>query len=131
MKPKALLSGVAALVLIVAGGGIALANNTGLASLTPARVDNFRLTDNQGFAQDLKRLVDVKAIALVTSVNGDKGSQHAAKILEGLKSQHPDVAFLMLNSSAKSRDEVAAEAARLGVTMPVLHDELQLAGEQL
>lgn len=131
MKPQALLSGVAALVLIVAGGGIALANNTGPASLTPARVDNFRLTDNQGFAQDLKRLVDVKAIALVTSVAGDKGSQHAAKILEGLKSQHPDVAFLMLNSSAKTRGEVAAEAARLGVTMPVLHDELQLAGEQL
>lgn len=131
MKPQALLSGVAALVLIVAGGGIALANNTGPASLTPARVDNFRLTDNQGFAQDLKRLVDVKAIALVTSVAGDKGSQHAAKILEELKSQHPDVAFLMLNSSAKTRGEVAAEAARLGVTMPVLHDELQLAGEQL
>ena len=131
MTRQVMLAGAAALLLAAAAGGVALANNVEAGSMTPTRVDNFRLTDNHGFAQDLKRLVDVKGIVLVASVNGDAGSQHAAKILEGLKSQHPDIAFLMVNSSAKSREEVAAEAAKLGLTVPVLHDELQLAGEQL
>lgn len=131
MKARKTWVSLAAIALCLAASGVALANNVGAGNLTPARVDNFRLTDNQGFAQDLRRLVDVKAIALVTQVTGDAGSLAAAKALEALQAKYPDVAFLMLNSSATSRDEIAAEAAAQGITIPVLHDNLQLAGEQL
>ena len=131
MKTRTAWVSVAALAICLTAGGVALANNSGTAGLTPARADNFRLTDNHGFAQDLRRLVDVKAIALVAQVTGDAGSLKAAKSLEALKAKYPDVAFFLLNSSAKSRDAISAEAAAQGISVPVLHDNLQLAGEQL
>jgi Copper type II ascorbate-dependent monooxygenase, C-terminal domain len=126
-----MLAGVAILALALTAGGVALANNTQPANLTPARADNFRLNDNHGFAQDLRRLVDVKAIVLVTQVNGDTGSRKAAMALEAMTAAHPDVAFLMLNSTAKTRAEIASEAAAQKISVPILHDDLQLAGEQL
>jgi hypothetical protein len=98
----------------------------------PTRVDDFRLVDHTGFAQSLRRLTDVKAIVLMTQVNGDADSRVAAKSLEALHQQHADVEFLMLNSSiADTRPEIAAEAAAQGYTIPVMDDDLQLAGEQL
>ncbi len=130
-KSKAMLAGVAILALAFTAGGVALANNTVPANLTPARADNFRLNDNFGFAQDLRRLVDVKAIVLVTQVNGDAGSRKAAAALQTLQASHPDVAFLMLNSTAKTRAEITAEATAQKISVPILHDDLQLAGEQL
>ena len=131
MKPKAMLAGVAVFALVIGAGGVALANNTLPTNLTPPRADNFRLNDNLGFAQDLRRLVDVKAIVLVTQVNGDAGSRKAAATLNAMQASHPDVAFLMLNSTAKTRAEIAAEAAAQKISVPILHDDLQLAGEQL
>lgn len=131
MKSRLMFASVAVLALGLIAGGVALANNAGPASLTPARADNFRLTDNQGFAQDLRRLVDVKAIVLVTQVNGDAGSRKAAQALETLKASHPDMAFMMLNSSAGARADIAAEAKAQNISIPVLDDNLQLAGEQL
>ena len=131
MKTRTAWVSVAALAIGLAASGVALANNSGPASLTPARVDNFRLTDNHGFAQDLRRLVDVKAIAVVSYVNGDAGSRKAAKAVEALKAKYPDVAFMMLNSTAASRTEIVAEAKAQGISVPVLDDNLQLAGEQL
>ena len=98
----------------------------------PTRVDDFRLVDHTGFAQSLRRLTDVKAIVLMTQVNGDAGSRAAAKSLEALRQQHAGVEFLMLNSSiADTRPDIAAEAAAQGYTIPVMDDDLQLAGEQL
>lgn len=131
MKSKAMLAGVAAFALAITAGGVALANNVVPTNLTPARADNFRLNDNQGFAQDLRRLVDVKAIVLVSQVNGDAGSRKAAATLDAMQAKHPDVAFLMLNSTATTRSEIAAEAAAQKIGVPILHDDLQLAGEQL
>ena len=131
MKSKVMLAGAAILALAITAGGVALANNTVPANLTPARADNFRLNDNNGFAQDLRRLVDVKAIVLVTQVNGDAGSRKAATALQSLQASYPDVAFLMLNSTAKTRTEIAAEATAQKISVPILHDNLQLAGEQL
>lgn len=109
MRTNAMLAGVAMLALAITAGGVALANNTVSANLVPARADNFRLNDNYGFAQDLRRLVDVKAIVVVTQVNGDAGSRKAAAALNTLQASHPDVAFLMLNSTAKTRAEITAE----------------------
>lgn len=131
MKTRIAWVSVAVLAVGLAASGVALANNSGPVGLTPARVDNFRLTDNHGFAQDLRRLVDVKAIAVVSYVNGDAGSRKAAKAVEALKTKYPGVAFFMLNSSAASRAEIATEAKAQGITIPVLDDNLQLAGEQL
>lgn len=128
---SAMLAGVALLALGVTATGVALANNETAAKMTPARADNFRLNDNFGFAQDLRRLVDVKAIVVVTQLNGDAGSRKAVQALENMKAAHPDVAFLMLNSTAKTRTEIETEAAELKTSVPILHDNLQLAGEQL
>ena len=98
----------------------------------PVRVDDFRLVDHTGYAQSLRRLTDVKAIVLMTQVNGDAGSRAAAKTLESLSKQHAGFEFLMLNSSlADDRPAIAAEAAAQGYTIPIMDDDLQLAGEQL
>jgi mono/diheme cytochrome c family protein len=98
----------------------------------PAAVDNFRLVDHTGFAQELRRLVDVKAIVLVSQVNADKGSRRAAAQLEALKAAHPDVEFLMINSTpGATRAQIAVEAIAQGYTIPIMHDEVQLVGEQL
>lgn len=98
----------------------------------PARADDFRLVDHTGYAQSLRRLKDVKAIVLMTQVNGDPGSRAAAKGLEALRRQYAGMEFLMLNSSlADTRPAIAAEAAAQGYTIPILDDDLQLAGEQL
>ncbi len=98
----------------------------------PTRVDDFRLVDHTGYAQSLRRLRDVKAIVLMTQVNGDTSSRIAAKGLEALSKQHKGMEFLMLNSSlAATRPAIAAEASGQGYSIPIMHDELQLAGEQL
>ena len=98
----------------------------------PTRVDDFRLVDHTGYAQSLRRLVDVKAVVLMTQVNGDAGSRAAAKTLEALRTSHAGFEFLMLNSSlADTRPDIAAEAAAQGYTIPIMDDDLQLAGEQL
>jgi len=98
----------------------------------PARVDDVRLVDHTGYAQSLRRLKDVKAIVLMTQVNGDAAARAAAKGFEALRKQHAGMEFLMLNSSlADTRPTIAAEAAAQGYTIPILDDDLQLAGEQL
>jgi mono/diheme cytochrome c family protein len=118
---------------MTAVAGVALARNeTPATAAAPRQVDNFRLTDNNGFAQDLRRLVDVKAIVIVSQLNGDAGSRKAGRELEALKKAHPDMAFFMVNSAAADgRDAIAAEAKTQGYTFPVLRDDLQLVGEQL
>lgn len=129
---RQILAGVAGLALIGVAASSALAFRINETMPVATRVDDFRLVDNTGFAQSLRRLVDVKAVVLLSQVNGDEGSRAAARKLEALKADHPDVAFLMLNSSlSDGRDAIAAEAASQGYTIPVLDDDVQLAGEQL
>lgn len=133
MSPRALLAGVASLAVIAIAAGAAFArDDVGPTAAAPVRIDNFRLNDNHGFAQDLKRLVDVKAIVLVAQVNGDAAGRKAAKAAEALQKAHPDVAFFMLNSrQTDTREAIAAEAKTQGYAIPVLRDDLQLVGEQL
>ena len=127
-----ILAGVAGLALAGLIAGSALAFRIDEAMPVATRADDFRLVDHNGFAQSLRRLVDVKAIVVLSQINGDQGSRKAAKALEAIKANHPDVAFLMLNSSmADGRAEIAAEAKAQGYTIPVLDDDVQLAGEQL
>lgn len=127
-----ILAGVAGLALAGVIAGSAMAFRIDEAMPVATRADDFRLVDNNGFAQSLRRLVDVKAIVVMSQVNGDQGSRKAAKALEALKANHSDVAFMLLNSSmSDGRAEIAAEAKAQGYTIPVLDDDVQLAGEQL
>src|SRR6185503_3822566 len=120
------------LALAVTVAGYALADRTSDALRVPAAVDDVRLVDNTGFAQELRRLVDVKAIVIVSQVDGDKDSRRAAKALEALKAKNPGVEFLMLNSSlGDGRDGIISEANAQGYSIPVMDDALQLVGEQL
>jgi mono/diheme cytochrome c family protein len=131
MKPQILAATAIALAL-TAIAGTALAAKTSSPVAVPAKADDFRLVDNTGFAQELKRLNDVKAIVLVSQVNGDRGSRKAAAALEALKAQHPDMEFMLLNSSMKDgRAEIVAEARSQNYSIPVLDDAEQLVGEQL
>ena len=126
-----ILAGVAALA-IAGAAGTALAYKVDDKIEIPAAVDDFRLADHEGFAHSLRRLNDVDAVVLLSHINGDAGSRNAAKALELLKTQYPKVEFMMLNSAlGATRDQNATEAKAQGLTIPILLDEQQLAGEQL
>jgi mono/diheme cytochrome c family protein len=132
MKTRLLAATGLALGLAAILASTALADKAGDISSIPVAADNFRLIDHTGYAQEMRRLVDVKAIVLVTQVNGDKASRKTALTLAALKAKHPDVEFLMLNSSLKDdRASIAAEAKAQGFSIPVMDDDIQLVGEQL
>ena len=78
MKARVLAATAVGLVLAAAIAGTALARNETTKLITPAAVDNFRLVDNTGFAQEIRRLNDVTAIVVMSQLNGDKGSRKAA-----------------------------------------------------
>lgn len=126
------LAGVAGLAIAVAVGGSALAYRVGDTVTVATAADDFRLVDHTGLARSLRRLVDVDAVVVVSQVNADAGSRKAAKALEALKTKYPKSEFLMLNSTlGVTRAAITYEAKAQGYTIPVLHDDLQLAGEQL
>jgi hypothetical protein len=104
-------------------------------ALSPGEtVDNFRLFDQQGKSHELYYLSDHKAVVLVVQQNGCKGlAEDIAKLNEiGSRYAGNGVALFMLNPSAKdSRASVSSEMTRLGVSIPVLLDPLQLIGESL
>lgn len=109
---------------------------TGASSQTAVgqRVGDFQLTDQNGKAQDLYYFADAPAVTILATVTDDPASDAAATALEELQARYRDdgVAFLMLNSAlADDRREVAAHAAELGLTIPVLKDDYQLVGESL
>ena len=132
VKLRIIAASVFGVSLSFAGVSCANGPQAGQRAEAPARADNFRLVDNTGIAQDLLRLVDVKAIVVMAQLNADSTSRAAAQSLEELKTQNPDVAFLMINSSlVDTRESIAAEARAQGYTIPILDDDLQFAGEQL
>jgi hypothetical protein len=133
--PRLLAATAVGLVLAVAGiAGVAIANPpvpVATTAAVPAKVDPFRLVDAVGRAHDLYRLKDATAVVLV--MHGADVSKTGAE-LEKLKAAYGDkgVEFFMLNSTlGADRDKVAAEARKIGLTVPVLMDDQQLVGEQL
>jgi hypothetical protein len=81
MKTRLLAATGLALGLAAILASTALADKAGDISSIPVAADNFRLIDHTGYAQEMRRLVDVKAIVLVTQVNGDKASRKTALTL--------------------------------------------------
>lgn len=100
---------------------------------TPAQADNFRLVTASGHSQDLYRYQDSKAVVLVMHRAGDPDFRKLASSVEALKTAYgpKGVQVMLLNSSGDARAKVLAEAKALGLTMPILMDDIQLAGEQL
>ncbi len=100
----------------------------------PERMDNFRLIDAAGRSHELSRLKDAPAVVFVTFKTGDAGFKKMAPDLAKLEAAYKakGVEFFLLNSNPKdTREASAAEAAKYGLSMPVLMDDLQLVAEQL
>lgn len=107
---------------------------TAAAVATPAQVDNFRLVTASGHSQDLYRYQDAKAVVLVMHAVGSPEIAKIAPALTALQATYgpKGVPVLLLNSTAKdARAAVQAEAKALGLTMPILMDDNQLAGDQM
>jgi hypothetical protein len=92
------------------------------------------LTDQQGKSHSLYYLSDQKAVVLYVQQNGCAATTQDIAQLNELGAHYADkgVTVLMLNPSTKdTRDSVSSEMARLGSSIPVLLDPLQLVGESL
>jgi peroxiredoxin len=101
---------------------------------TPAKVDNFQLTDQTLMAYELYYYKYTPAVVLMSRVNNSAYSKAASAELAKLEAAYraKGVLVLMIDSNtADSRDAVAAEAKAQGITLPILIDEQQLVGEQL
>jgi len=119
-------SRLAAVAAASSVAGAALALNPG------DTVDNFRLIDHEDNAQELYYRSDMKAVVLLTHMNGCDGVKSAAATLEGLRSKYPNVEFLMLNSNlTDTRETIRADAKNLALKAPIMIDDTQLVGESL
>ena len=115
----------------------ALAAPAGIAAdtpnATPQHVDDFQLTDHTRLAQHLYYFNYTPAIVVMTRSNGG-ASRNADAALQKLSDAYTAkgvVVWGLDSNLADSRDAVAAEAAKEGLTVPVLMDEQQLVGESL
>jgi mono/diheme cytochrome c family protein len=98
----------------------------------PQIVDNFQLIDQNGFARELYRLQDARAVVIAMHVAGNESSRRTAATLAALKKDYPAVEFMMVNSNlADQRQDIEADARAAGITIPVLDDVTQLIGEAL
>ena len=138
MKTKLLASAVA--VAVLGGMGI-VAVQSGVAAPTMSapvkvatRADNFQLTDHTRLAHELHYFKYAPAIVIMSQSNGSKMSREAAVELEKTAAAYRSkgVLFYLMNSNlGQTREQAAAEAQRLKISMPILMDELQLVGESL
>lgn len=112
---------------------------TALASLSAAAlqpgavVDNFELLDQRGESHELHYLSDMKAVALLSHRNGCAAQQEATQAFGAARRAYGEqgVEFLLIDSAADARAEVAQEAAALGIDAPVLLDDAQIIGASL
>ncbi len=129
------------LVLAIASAGCAQQGPVGAeASVTApmaqvaSRADNFRLVTADGYAKELYRYKDAPAVVLVMHGVGSAEIARTAPELAKLEAAYKarGVEFFMVNSNPKdTRDAMLADAAKNGITMPILQDDNQLVGEQL
>src|SRR5687768_11258056 len=99
--------------------------------LPPNRADNFRLTDHTGKSHELYYFWNdtrVNAFVLIFTANGCSEVTNQLPVIRALhqKFQPQGVKFWMVNSLTNdTRADIAAEATRLGLTFPILHDRAQ------
>ena len=100
----------------------------------PARVDNFMLVDQNLEAHELYRLADAKAVVILTYARGDSALKVDAPAIMALKEAYgpKGVEVLALDSTlGDKRPAVIADAAAVGLKLPILFDYEQLIGEEL
>ncbi len=98
------------------------------------RVDNFELLDHEGVSHELYYSSDAKAIVFMVQGNGCPAVHSALPELKEIRDSYATkgVEFLMINSNLKdNRTNIAAEAAKIGIDIPILIDETQIIGESL
>lgn len=98
------------------------------------RVGDFSLIDHQGTFHHMAWYDDQQAIVLVVQANGASEVQSNLASLQDLRARYQDqgVVFMMLNPGLQTdRQSVQAEAARLGIELPILMDDTQLVAEAL
>jgi mono/diheme cytochrome c family protein len=99
---------------------------------TARAIGNFQLVDQSGFAHELHRLKDARAVVIAAHAVGDPASRRAAETLARLKAEHPELEVMMVNSRLEDdRAEIEADAAAMKAKVAVLDDADQLAGELL
>lgn len=129
LATAAILTGLAATGLAAPAGIAADTPNA-----TPQHVDDFQLTDHTRLAQHLYYFGYTPAIVMMSRTNGSAYSRSADAQLQKLSDAYKAkgvVVWALDSNLTDSRDAVAAEAAKEGLTVPVLMDEQQLVGEQL
>ncbi len=123
-----------ALSLGVAQSAVGAKSPVTAAVALPSQVDNFRLVTASGHSQDLYRYQDAPAVVLVMHAVGSPQIKAMAPAITALRNTYgpKGVQVMMLNSTAKdSRAAVLAEAKVLGLSLPILMDDNQLAGDQM
>ena len=135
LRPAILLASTALLGSCAAAGQQAASapDHASLAAATaPVQADNFMLVDQDLEAHELYRLADARAVVLVTHSVGDAVVRGLTPSLNALATKHPGVEVRLLNSNLKDgQATIQAEAAKAGLTVPVLMDVNQLVGESL
>ncbi len=97
------------------------------------RVGDFALIDHEGVFHHMAWYDDREAIVLLPQANGGTDAQALAALAD-LRSRYEarGVTFLLINPGLDTdRGAVAAEAARLGIDLPVLMDDAQLVANLL
>ena len=95
------------------------------------RANNFRLTDHTGKSHELYYSWNdsrVSAFVLIFAANGCADLTNQLPVIRALQQKYTvqGVKFWMINSSTNdTRASIAAEATRLGINFPVLHDRAQ------
>ena len=98
-------------------------------------VEDFALLDHQGNAHKLYYYANddvTKAIVLIVQGNGCLLVQKQIPELNKLQKDYPGVVFMMINANSQdSREEIAQEAKKYNISMPILIDDTQLVAEAI
>ncbi|MBI5772737.1 MAG: redoxin domain-containing protein [Verrucomicrobia bacterium] len=90
---------------------------------------NFRLIDHTGRSHELAYHTEARAVVLVFTGNGCAKMPPMLATIKSLRDQFAgqQVIFWLVDANAPdTRDRIAAEAANLGIDLPILHDDAQL-----
>src|SRR5204862_3113032 len=130
----ALGGAAAASVLALGLASAPIAGAEGPAPVAMSHVEDFRLADQEFLARRLYKMADAKAIVLVSYAAGDAVVKADTPAWMALKAAYADkgVEFLAIDSKlGETRPKVVADAAAIGLKMPILFDYEQLVGEGL
>ena len=112
----------------------AIAAITALSVNAGERVGDFALIDHQGVFHHMTWYDDNNAVVIFAHANGAEETINALADLQALqaKYQQQGVVFFALNPGLQTdRAAVAADAAAIGIELPVLMDDTQLVSELL